>query len=222
MSDLGLAVVARGLVKTFEEGRVAALRGVSLDVASGEFVAVMGPSGCGKSTLLNILGGLDVPDEGSVLVGGEDLSVTDLTAYRSARVGFVFQLHNLIPVLTARENVQVPMLGAGGPARDKRRARAEDLLRETGLSTRAHARPPELSGGERQRVAVARALANDPGLLLADEPTGSLDTENGERVLDVLRRINDLRGTTLVLVTHDERVASRADRVVRMLDGRVL
>jgi len=222
MSDRGLSIRTAGLLKSYEDGRIRALRGVDLRVGAGEFVAIMGPSGCGKSTLLNLLGGLDVPDEGVVEVGGEDLARADLTAYRSMRVGFVFQLHNLIPVLTARENVQVPMLGAGGPPRGERPGRADAILTEFGLSDRAHARPPTLSGGERQRVAVARALANEPGLLLADEPTGSLDVENGDRVLDLLRRVNGERGTTLVLVTHDERVAARSDRVIRMLDGRVV
>jgi ABC-type lipoprotein export system ATPase subunit len=221
MNETGLRIVAHGLRKSYEDGRIVALRGVDLSVEPGEFVAIMGPSGCGKSTLLNVLGGLDVPDEGSIEAGGEDLRTADLTLYRSRRVGFVFQLHNLIPVLTASENVQVPMLGAGGPPRGEREARAAGLLERMGLLPRAGARPPELSGGERQRVAVARALANEPRLVLADEPTGSLDRENGGRVLDLLARVHAERGTTLVLVTHDEAVAARAGRVVRMLDGRV-
>jgi putative ABC transport system ATP-binding protein len=221
MNETGVGVELAGVVKTFEEGRVRALRGVDLSIASGEFIAVMGPSGCGKSTLLNLLGGLDLPDEGTIHVGGESLVDLDRTVYRSRTVGFVFQLHNLIPMLTAAENVQVPMLGPCGPPPAERREIAEELIAEVGLTERAGARPPKLSGGERQRVAVARALANRPGLILADEPTGSLDQESGARVLDLLARVRTQRRVTLVLVTHDEQVASRADRVVRMVDGRV-
>ncbi len=154
-------------------------------------------------------------------MGGRSLSDLDLTVYRSRTVGFIFQLHNLIPMLTALENVQVPMLGPGGPPAGERKARAEELIEEVGLSDRSHARPPKLSGGERQRVAVARALANRPGLILADEPTGSLDQEAGGRILDLLARLGTQRRVTLVLVTHDEQVASRADRVIRMLDGSI-
>jgi putative ABC transport system ATP-binding protein len=221
MSSAGVTIETRDVVRSFEGGRIRALRGVSLSVAAGEYVAIMGPSGCGKSTLLNLLGGLDRPDAGEVLVGGRPLAGRDLTEYRGSTVGFVFQLHNLIPVLSALENVQVPMLAPGGPPASERRPRAERLLAEVGLVERERNRPPELSGGERQRVAVARALANDPGLVLADEPTGSLDQESGQRVLDVLERIHESSGATLVLVTHDERVAARAGRVIRMLDGRV-
>jgi putative ABC transport system ATP-binding protein len=222
MNETGVAIGAEGLVKSYEDGRIRALRGVDLEIAAGEFVAVMGPSGCGKSTLLNLLGGLDAADEGEIFVEGYPLDREELTEYRARMVGFVFQLHNLIPVLTAVENVQVPMLSAGGPPKRERAPRAEGLIDEVGLTDRARARPPELSGGERQRVAVARALANRPGLVLADEPTGSLDSESGARVLDLLARIQKTRGTTLVLVTHDEAVASRADRIIRMLDGRII
>ncbi len=222
MSDGGLSIRAEGLTKAYEDGRIRALRGLSIEIEAGEFAAIMGPSGCGKSTLLHILGGLDRPDEGRLLLGGRELADRELAAYRSGRVGFIFQLHNLIPVLNALENVQVPMLGVGGPPREERRSRAEGLLEAVGLSARLRARPPELSGGERQRVAVARALANDPDLVLADEPTGSLDQESGARILDLLGRLQRELGTTLVLVTHDERVAARAGRVLRMLDGRIL
>ncbi len=221
MNEVGVGVRLSGVVKSFEDGRVEALRGIDLEILPGEFIAVMGPSGCGKSTLLNLLGGLDLPDEGGVEVGGRSLSDLDLTVYRSRTVGFIFQLHNLIPMLTALENVQVPMLGPGGPPAGERKARAEELIEEVGLSDRSHARPPKLSGGERQRVAVARALANRPGLILADEPTGSLDQEAGGRILDLLARLGTQRRVTLVLVTHDEQVASRADRVIRMLDGSI-
>lgn len=221
MSDHGAAIHAEGLRKSYEDGRIQAVAGVSFDVESGEFVAVTGPSGCGKSTLMHLLGGLDLPDEGRLMVGGTDLTSGDLTEYRSATVGFVFQLHNLIPVLTARENVQVPMMGASGVPRRERRRRADELIEEVGLGDRSHARPPELSGGERQRVAVARALANRPRLILADEPTGSLDSESGLLVLDLLARVRERHGTTLVLVTHESAVAERAGRVLRMLDGTI-
>jgi putative ABC transport system ATP-binding protein len=221
MSDAGAAIRVESLHKAFEEGRIQALRGVDLEIRPGEFTAIMGPSGCGKSTLLHLIGGLDVPDSGRVVVGGRDLSVGDLTEYRSTTVGFVFQLHNLIPVLTALENVQVPMMGPGGPPREERRARAEELIEEVGLVDRAHARPPELSGGERQRVAVARALANRPRLLLADEPTGSLDQESGSRILTLLQSVREAHGTSLILVSHEAAVAGRAERVLRMLDGRL-
>jgi putative ABC transport system ATP-binding protein len=222
MSDRGLVVRAESLAKSYEEGRIHALRGVDLEIGAGELVAVMGPSGCGKSTLLHVLGGLDVPDEGEVCVGGRSLAGTDLTEYRSREVGFVFQLHHLIPVLTATENVEAPMLGPAGPPPAERRERAERLLRDVGLAERARARPPQLSGGERQRVALARALANRPGLVLADEPTGSVDQETGRRVLDLLSRLVREHGTTMVLVTHDESVAARAGRILRMLDGRIV
>jgi len=222
MNETGVHVELTGVVKNFEEGRIQALRGVNLTIAPGGFVAVMGPSGCGKSTLLNLLGGLDLPDDGEIEVGGRSLRDVDLTVYRSRTVGFVFQLHNLIPMLTATENVQVPMLGPGGPPKAERLARAQELIAEVGLTDRADARPPKLSGGERQRVAVARALANRPGLILADEPTGSLDQQAGGMVLDLLSRVRTQRKVTLVLVTHDEAVASRADRVIRMVDGQVL
>jgi putative ABC transport system ATP-binding protein len=222
MSENGAAIVVRDLVKTYEDGRIQALRGVDLDVASGEFIAIMGPSGCGKSTLLQLIGGLDVPDSGEISVGGLRLDEgVDLTEFRGRTVGFVFQLHNLIPVLTANENVMVPMLSAGGPPPSERLDRAAELIEAVGLTHRAGARPPELSGGERQRVAVARALANHPGVILADEPTGSLDSESGARILDILGDLQERSGTTLLLVTHDENVASRAGRVIRMLDGRI-
>jgi putative ABC transport system ATP-binding protein len=220
MSDGPLAVDASGLVKSYEDGRIKALAGMDLAVAAGEFVAVVGPSGCGKSTLLHLVAALDRPDAGSLLVAGHDLArERDLSHYRARHVGMVFQLHNLLPTLTAVENVQVPMfeLGLAGRAR---RERARELLALVGLSDRERNRPTQLSGGERQRVAIARALANEPLLLLADEPTGSLDSRAGAQVLDLLERIRSERGATLLLVTHDPQVAACSDRVVRMLDGR--
>jgi putative ABC transport system ATP-binding protein len=219
MSDPAIAV--RAVEKSFEDGRIRALRGIDLEVAEGEFVAIVGPSGCGKSTLLHLLAALDTPDAGSIHVAGHELEEhRDLSHYRAQHVGMVFQLHNLLPSLTASENVQVPMF-EGGLSRRERIARAERLLDAVGLAGRERSRPPELSGGERQRVAIARALANEPPILLADEPTGSLDSEAGRLVLDLLDRLRSERGLTLVLVTHDPGVAARADRVVQMLDGRI-
>jgi putative ABC transport system ATP-binding protein len=208
--------------KTFEDGRVVALDGVSLAAAAGDFVAVTGPSGCGKSTLLNLVGALDRPDSGAILVGGERVDeLRDQAEYRAATVGFVFQFHNLVPVLSAAENVQVPMLGRGR-SRAERERRAQELLDEVGLAHRAAARPPTLSGGERQRVALARALANEPRLLLADEPTGALDSETAAQVLALVRRVQAERGTTVLLVTNDDAAAAAADRRMRMRDGRLV
>lgn len=223
MSEVRTAAIveAHGITKTFEQGRVRAVDGVDLVVAAGEFVAIVGPSGCGKSTLLNLLGALDAPDGGTLLVGGHDLrGHRDLDHVRAVDVGLVFQLDNLLPSLSALENVEVPMVGVVRSARE-RRDRARALLGEVDMADRASSRPPVLSGGERQRVAIARALANAPSLLLADEPTGRLDSRTGAVVLDLLDRIRSERGMTLIVVSHDPRVAARADRVVSMFDGRV-
>ena len=201
---------------------VHALRGVSLEVRSGEYVAVVGPSGSGKSTLLQLIGGIDTPSRGTIEILGTSLtSLSDrrLTRLRLTRLGFVFQRFHLLPVLTARENVELPMAEAGVTARE-RRARALELLRYVGLEHRASHRATQLSGGEMQRVAIARALANRPALLLADEPTGELDATTGEEILALFSRLNQ-DGTTLVVVTHDERLAAQAGRVVHMVDGRV-
>jgi putative ABC transport system ATP-binding protein len=215
----GADVVIEGVRKSFESGRVRALVDVSFRVQPGEFVGLTGPSGCGKSTLLNLIGALDRPDAGEILVDGRSLDhIRDAAEYRAATVGFVFQFHDLIPTLTALENVQIPMLGRGR-SRHEREQRARELLDEVGLTARVHARPATLSGGERQRVAIARALANDPRLLLADEPTGALDSATGAQVLDLLEDVNERRGTTLLVVTNDEEVAKRADRTLRMRDG---
>ncbi len=216
------AIEVRGVVKTFENGRVRALDGLDLTVGRGEFVAIAGPSGCGKSTLLHLLAALDRPDSGSIIVNGQNLAQhRDLSSYRAHEVGLVFQLDNLLPTLSASENVQVPMFEAGLSAR-QRRARARELLALVDLSNKEHNLPADLSGGERQRVAIARALANDPGILLMDEPTGRLDSASGRRVLDLVERLRAERGLTIVLVTHDRDVAARAERVVRMLDGKIV
>ena len=218
----GAEVVVDRVSKAFEGGRIQALHEVSLRAEPGEYVALTGPSGCGKSTLLNLIGALDRPDSGEIRVGGEDVThLDDPSRYRADTVGFVFQFHNLIPTLTALENVQLPMLGRGLP-RLQRVARARDLLVEVGLSDRAGSYPPTLSGGERQRVAIARALANEPRLLLADEPTGALDTATGAHIIDLLQRIREQHGMTTLLVTNDPLVAETADRTLAMRDGRLL
>ena len=216
-----IVIAARGVTKAFDEGRIVALNGMDLEVRAGEFVAVMGPSGCGKSTMLHLIAALDDPDTGSIHVAGHDLETgRSLPHFRATHVGLIFQLHNLLPSLTARENVEIPMFELGLRARE-RRERATTLLELVELTDRSGNRPAELSGGERQRVAIARALANDPPILLADEPTGSLDSKAGRNILDLIDRLRRERGLTVVMVTHDESVAARADRIVRMLDGRV-
>lgn len=222
LSD-GAAVRVCHLRKTYESGRVVALDDLSLDVAPGEFVAICGPSGCGKSTLLNLVTCIDRPDSGTIDVFGRrltDVGDRDADEYRTNDVGLVFQLHNLLPHLTAIENVQVPMLGRGGD-RQSRIDRAEALLERVGLAHRMNNLPTTMSGGERQRVAVARALANEPRLILADEPTGSLDSTTGERLMALFGDLRESMQVTLVVVTHEHAVAERADRTIRMLDGRV-
>ncbi|HEU0303413.1 MAG TPA: ABC transporter ATP-binding protein [Gaiellaceae bacterium] len=217
----GVDVVVEGVSKSFEGGKIVALDGISLRLEPGEFAAVVGPSGCGKSTLLNLMGALDVPDEGTIEVGGADLGhLDDPARYRASTVGFVFQFHYLIATLDARENVQVPMLGHG-LGRRERMAKASELLEACAIDHRASAAPSTLSGGERQRVAIARALANDPKLLLADEPTGALDSTTGAQIVELLVRLRDRRGMTIVLVTNDDAVAGAADRTLRIRDGRL-
>jgi putative ABC transport system ATP-binding protein len=216
-----VAIAVERVSKTYA-GRIRALRDVSLRIAPGEAIALTGPSGCGKSTLLNVIAAIERPDSGRVLVDG--VSVTGLehpAAYRRDTLGFVFQLHHLLPMLTARANVELPLIAARVP-RAERHRRAVELLAEVGLRERAEERPATLSGGERQRVAVARALVNDPRLLLADEPTGSLDSESGRLVMAVLDRAREQRGMTLVIASHDRLLGDSADRVVRMVDGAVV
>jgi putative ABC transport system ATP-binding protein len=216
-------IEARGLTKVFGDGevRVEALRGVDLQVRKGEMLAIMGPSGSGKSTLLHILGGIDVPSSGQVLLEGTDLATLDddqRTIIRRKRMGFIFQSFNLLPTLSAEENASLPMVLDGMPPA-KARDRALEALKLVGVGHRRTHIPSTLSGGEQQRVAIARALATDPALLLADEPTGNLDSANGQQVIGLLRRLVDERQHTIVMVTHDESVAARADRVVRFRDG---
>ena len=223
MSDRsgGAEVVVDGVSKAFEDGRIQALTGVSFRLDPGDVVSLTGPSGGGKSTLLNLIGALDRPDAGSIVVGGERLEqLENPSEYRAATVGFVFQFHHLIPTLNALENVQLPMMGRG-PGRTERERRALELLEDCAIAHRAKASPSTLSGGERQRVAIARALANGPRLLLADEPTGALDWATGGQILELLLSLRARRGTTVLLVTNDERVAEMADRTLRIRDGRV-
>jgi ABC-type lipoprotein export system ATPase subunit len=215
-------VETKGLRRVFGDGTpITALDNVSIRIAAGELVAVMGPSGSGKSTLLNQIGALDKPSSGEVIVAGQSLqTLKDVDAFRARTVGFIFQLHNLLPTLTARENVDVPMMGHVPAA--QRRARSEELLALVGLADRMHHLPNQLSGGERQRVAVARALANNPPLVLADEPTGSLDTRAGRELMNLLKSLNKEGGTTFIVVTHDPAVARQTQRVLVMEDGRIV
>jgi putative ABC transport system ATP-binding protein len=213
---------AERLVKTYSDGDVHALSDVDLEIYRGEYLAIMGPSGSGKSTLLNILGALDAPTSGEVFFDGRSLAtIRDLDKFRSQTLGFVFQSFYLLPILTAVENVQVPMFETSlSPA--ERAKKAAELLATVGLAPRANHMPQQLSVGERQRVAVARALANDPILLLADEPTGNLDSNSAEGIFELFARLHRERGVTIVLITHDEGFAHRAHRLVRMKDGRVV
>ena len=211
----------RSLAKSYDEGRIEALRGVDLSIAAGEFLAISGPSGSGKSTLLQLLGGLDAPTSGEVLFKNSALGTSiDLDTYRSRHVGFIFQAFHLMPTLRAIENVQVPMLPVKSNAAN-RVERAEKLLRELGMEHRLRQYPNELSAGERQRVAIARALANDPEILLADEPTGNLDTVNSARTMEILTGIQKQRGMTLIVVTHENEIAHSATRNIRIRDGRI-
>jgi lipoprotein-releasing system ATP-binding protein len=218
-------IQARSLVKGYPTaaGYVSVLEGVDLDVPAGEMLAITGASGVGKSTLLHVLGTLDRPDSGTVLMSGEDvfaLPERRLREFRNRRLGFVFQFHHLLPEFTALENVMMPLLIARRPEAEAQE-RAALLLAEVGLAARAHHRPGMLSGGEQQRVAVARALALSPRVLLADEPTGNLDRQTGERLHELLRRLNRERGITLVLVTHNEHTAAACDRTLRLEAGRL-
>ncbi len=218
----GVEVVVDHVSKSFEEGRIRALEDVSFRLDPGDVVSLTGPSGGGKSTLLNLIGALDRPDAGSIVVGGERLEeLADPSEYRAATVGFVFQFHHLIPTLNAHENVQLPMMGRG-IGREEREARARELLEDCAIAHRAKASPSTLSGGERQRVAIARALANGPPLLLADEPTGALDSATGAQIIELLLSLRSRRGMTILLVTNDADVAGLADRTLRIRDGRVL
>jgi putative ABC transport system ATP-binding protein len=219
-------IAIKNLIKIYKTGptEVLALRELKLDVRSGEMMTILGPSGCGKSTLLNMVAGLDRPNAGSIVVGGQnivELNEASLARYRRTGVGVVFQFFNLVPTLSARENIELPMRleGTGGAAR---RARTQELLELVKMAGRASHLPDELSGGEQQRIAIAVALANDPPLILADEPTGELDSKTGREVLDIFLAMKAQRSKTLIIVTHDERIAQLSDRTVRMMDGQIV
>ncbi len=211
-----------GVRREFDDGHVLALRGVDLKIHEGEYMAIMGSSGSGKSTLLSLLGALDTPDAGEIRYRGQPLSrFPDLGQFRARHIGFVFQSFLLLPTLTALENVQVPMFEMGW-SRQERQRRASELLEAVGMGHRLDHMPEKLSGGERQRVAIARSLANEPAILLADEPTGNLDSRNSTQIMDLLRSVHHRRRNTMILVTHDPAVARTADRIVTMKDGLVV
>ena len=223
MIDNDFVVVAENLGKIYGDGgTVRALDGVNLKIRRGEMLAVMGPSGSGKSTLLNILGALDLPSSGTISVAGQDISqMKDLDGFRSKTVGFVFQLHNLIPTLTTLENVEIPLYEEKIDTASRRK-RAEKLLRVVGLSDRKDHLPNQMSGGQRQRAAIARALANNPAIILADEPTGNLDSKSTDEIMQLLRQLNREQGTTIIVVTHNPAVARFANRIITVRDGKIL
>jgi ABC-type lipoprotein export system ATPase subunit len=223
LGDADQALIAvNGVSKIYCDGDVRALDDLSLEIAAGEFVAITGPSGCGKSTLLNLIGALDRPTSGEVLFRGHPLSERkDLDQFRAREIGFVFQAYYLLPNLTSEENVQIPMFQTERD-REKRQSRSRELLSSVGLGDRTRHFPRQLSIGQRQRVAIARAIANEPSVILADEPTGALDSTSGSEVLDLLESLNRDRQTTLVIVTHDNTVAQRAGRVIQMRDGKLV
>ena len=219
-------IQAIDVVKTYDTGkvRVEALRGVNLQIDKGEMVAIMGPSGCGKTTLLNCLSGLDVIDSGQIIVEGVDLakmSDNSKTEHRAQRMGFVFQFYNLLPVLSAVENVELPLLVSGVKAKEARK-KALGALEVVHLSEWANHKPAELSGGQRQRVTIARALVNDPAIVWGDEPTGDLDSQNAAEIMDLLTELNKKNKQTFVLVTHDQGIAERTERIIRMQDGLIV
>jgi putative ABC transport system ATP-binding protein len=217
-----LVYEAVGLKKQFDGGKVSALRGVDIQIRQGEFVAIIGASGSGKSTLLQMLGSLDKPSEGTLTYRGKSIpDLADPADYRSREIGFIFQAFHLLPTFTVVENVQIPMF-EGGLSRAKRKERATQLLKSVGLDHRLTHYPMELSGGERQRVAIARSLANGPTVLLADEPTGNLDSQSATQIMELILKLHRDLGMTLVLVTHDLTIARQASRIISMKDGRVI
>ena len=215
-------VEVKNLIKTYEKGKVKALDGISFNIKEGEFVSIIGPSGSGKSTLLHMLGALDIPDSGTIKVGGIDLEKNKkLNEFRAEKVGFIFQLHNLIPNLSVVENIEIPMYTRKLSSKEQRE-KALSLLKDVGLEDKAKMKPNQLSGGERQRIAIARSLANDPSIVLADKPTGSLDSKTSSKILEKLNSLNKEKNVTIIIVTHDMNVAKLADRVIEVLDGKLL
>lgn len=215
-------IFTENLTKSYEKGSIKALDGVNLVIERGDFVSIIGPSGSGKSTLLNMLGGLDKPTSGTVIIDGVDITKEkDLSELRSSKIGFIFQLHNLIPNLNALDNVEIPLIGTGMKEKEMKE-RAKYLLEAVGLGDRMKQKPNKLSGGQRQRIAIARALVNNPSIILADEPTGSLDTITGARILDLLKSIQESNDVTLIIVTHDPEVAAMANRTIKIRDGRII
>lgn len=219
---MAYAVEIKDLYKSYENGRIKALNGINLTIEEGEFVSIIGPSGSGKSTLLNMLGALDLPDEGTIKVAGYNLvDNKKLNEFRGDKIGFIFQLHNLIPNISVVENVEIPMFTKDWSSKEMRK-RALELLDIVGLKDKASKMPNKLSGGERQRVAIARALANEPSIILADEPTGSLDSKTSNKILKQLNKLHKEENVTLIMVTHDMDVARLADRVIEVLDGKIV
>jgi putative ABC transport system ATP-binding protein len=224
MNNNGNIIEIHGLKKSYDKGKTKALDGVNLEIKEGEFVSIMGPSGSGKSTLLNMIGAFDTADEGSISVAGIDLMKTkNLDQFRSEKIGFVFQLHNLIPNLSVLENVEIPMLRKKISTKDMESRAMEllELMNFSDLSEKVKQKPTKLSGGERQRVAIARALVNHPTIILADEPTGALDSRTTQMILDLLKDIHQKENVTLVMVTHEQDVGEQADRIVTVLDGKI-
>lgn len=221
MNNEGNIIEIKNLKKSYDNGTIKALNGINLEIKKGEFVSIIGPSGSGKSTLLNMIGALDKGDEGSIKVAGIDLMhKKDLSEFRSGEIGFVFQLHNLIPNLTVFENVQIPMLETSASGKEMEE-RAMELLKSVGLEEKIKTLPTKLSGGERQRVAIARALVNHPSIILADEPTGALDSKTGDIILKILKDLHKKEKVTLVMVTHEPYVANMADRIITVFDGKI-
>ena len=215
-------VEIKDLKKSYENGNIKALNGINLEIEEGEFVSIIGPSGSGKSTLLNMLGALYVADSGSIKVAGYDLSENnDLNKFRGDEIGFIFQLHNLIPNISVAENIEIPMYGHNKSSKEMRE-KSLKLLDMVGLKDKANMKPNKLSGGERQRVAIARALANNPSIILADEPTGSLDSKTSTMILNQLHKLHKDENITLIMVTHDLTVAKLADRIIEVLDGKII
>ncbi len=221
---MNVLIDLKNLTKTYEVGsiKVQALRGIDLQIQSNEYVAIMGPSGSGKSTLMNIIGCLDIPTTGTYRLHGvnvEEMNDSELAVTRNREIGFVFQTFNLLPRANAYHNVELPLIYKGTPVKERRRL-VEDALTQVGLADRMHHKPNELSGGQRQRVALARALVNKPSIILADEPTGNLDSKTGNEIMDIFRRIHQA-GNTIILITHEEYIADNANRIIRLLDGKI-